>query len=71
MTVDPLKTAGRPVIHGHTPTALSSIEEMINAQKKDYAITIDNGCVFQRPGMNQLLAYFPETNHFVVQKNCD
>lgn len=71
MTVDHVRTKGRPVIHGHTPTALSSIEQMIANKNKDYRINIDNGCVFQGEGFNHLLAYFPATNHFVVQKNCD
>lgn len=71
MAIDPVRTAGRPVIHGHTPTVLTSIEEMIRRRDQDYEINIDNGCVFEREGLNQLLAYFPQTNHFVVQKNCD
>ncbi len=71
MTVDPIRTQGRPVVHGHTPTVLTTIEQMIANKNKDYRINIDNGCVFQGEGFNQLLAYFPETNHFVVQKNCD
>jgi serine/threonine protein phosphatase 1 len=71
MDVDPVRTDGRPVIHGHTPTLLASIEEMIERRDQDYEINIDNGCVFEREGFNQLLAYFPQTNHFVVQKNCD
>jgi len=71
MMIDPVRTGGRPVIHGHTPTVLTSIEEMIRRRDQDYEINIDNGCVFEREGFNQLLAYFPQTNHFVVQKNCD
>ncbi|MDB5256337.1 MAG: pphA [Chitinophagaceae bacterium] len=71
MDIDPLRTGGRPVIHGHTPTVLTSIEDMIRRKDQDYEINIDNGCVFEREGLNQLLAYFPQTNHFVVQKNCD
>ena len=71
MTVDPIRTGGRPVIHGHTPMMLTTIEHMIRNKNRDYRINIDNGCVFQEEGFHQLLAYFPETNHFVVQKNCD
>ena len=71
MDIDPIRTGGRPVVHGHTPTVLTSIEEMIQRREQDYEINIDNGCVFESEGLNQLLAYFPATNHFVVQKNCD
>ncbi len=71
MKIDPARTAGRPVIHGHTPVVLTSIEAMIQQREKDYEINIDHGCVFEREGFHQLLAYFPQTNHFVVQKNCD
>ncbi|MBC7486641.1 MAG: serine/threonine protein phosphatase [Cytophagaceae bacterium] len=71
MDIDPVKTGGRPVIHGHTPTLLTSIEKMIRLRDLDHEINIDNGCVFEREGFNQLIAYFPQTNHFVVQKNCD
>lgn len=71
MDIDPIRTAGRPVIHGHTPTLLTSIERMILRRDQDYEINIDNGCVFDKDGLNQLLAYFPQTNHFVVQKNCE
>lgn len=71
MTIDPVKTGGRPVIHGHTPTRLSVIEQMINSKSLNYRINVDNGCVFPGEGYNQLMAYFPKTNHFVVQKNCD
>ncbi|MDF2454379.1 MAG: pphA [Cytophagaceae bacterium] len=71
MTIDPIRTGGKPIVHGHTPTMLTSIEQMIANKNKYYRINIDNGCVFEGEGFNQLLAYFPETNHFVVQKNCD
>ncbi|MDB5274204.1 MAG: putative metallophosphoesterase [Chitinophagaceae bacterium] len=71
MIVDPVKTGGRPVIHGHTPLLLTSIEELIRNREKRHEINVDNGCVFNKEGMNQLLAYFPKTNHFVVQKNSD
>jgi serine/threonine protein phosphatase 1 len=71
MNVDPGITGGRPVVHGHTPLLLTSIEELIRNKDTSYEINVDNGCVYTREGMNQLLAYFPDTNHFVVQKNCD
>ena len=71
MIIDPIRTGGRPVIHGHTPLMLTTIEAMISNSDNYYEINIDNGCVFEEEGFHQLLAYFPQTNHFVVQKNCD
>lgn len=71
MDIDPVRTGRRPVIHGHTPTVLTSIEAMIRNKDVAYEINVDNGCVFPKEGFHQLLAYFPQTNHFVVQKNCD
>jgi serine/threonine protein phosphatase 1 len=71
MLVTPSLIGYKTVVYGHTPMALREIETMMLIRKTSYKVDIDNGCVFQREGMNQLLAYFPEQNNFVVQKNID
>jgi len=71
MVVNPDLIDYKTVIYGHTPMALTAIEKMIREQALNFQVDIDNGCVFQKEGMNHLLAYFPEQNNFVVQKNID
>lgn len=71
MVVDPASIDYKTVVYGHTPVLLKEIKEMIDQRNLWYKVDIDNGCVFQREGMNSLLAYFPEENNFVVQKNID
>jgi serine/threonine protein phosphatase 1 len=66
-------TGGRIIIHGHTPTALKTIEEQIRNAKADLHICLDNGCVFkgQREGLGNLLALEIQSNTLFVQKNID
>lgn len=71
MVVDPLLINYKTVIYGHTPIPLNEIRAMMEERNKSYKVDIDNGCVFDREGMNHLMAYFPDENYFVVQKNID
>ena len=71
MVVNPNLIDYKTVIYGHTPVVLTAIEKMIGEQPLNFQVDIDNGCVFEKEGMNCLLAYFPEQNNFVVQKNID
>jgi serine/threonine protein phosphatase 1 len=71
MVVDPKKVDFKTVIYGHTPISVIEIENMITERSTAYMVDIDNGCVFTKEGMNNLLAYFPLENNFVVQKNID
>ncbi len=71
MIVNPSLINYKTVIYGHTPISLDEIQTMMAKRDKHYQVDIDNGCVFEREGMNHLIAYFPEGNNFVVQKNID
>lgn len=70
--VDPSKTNGKIVVHGHTPTRLSKIKEMISNSKRDFQICIDNGCVYGRGGdTGNLIALELNTEELWVQENID
>ena len=71
MVVNPKQVDFKTIVYGHTPVVLSDIEDMIAQRSVTYMVDIDNGCVFEKDGMNCLLAYFPLENNFVVQKNID
>lgn len=66
-----------PIIHGHTPRALSSIRESISEHSSK--LPLDNGCVFagrsQRnpryEGMGNLCAFNLGSRELRVQKNVD
>lgn len=70
--VDPSKTGGRIVVHGHTPTMLEIIKKNVDSAEECYRITIDNGAVYSdRPGMGSLVAMRLEDRRLFVQANVD
>ena len=71
MNVDPVKTKGRIVVHGHTPKTLTEIKSLISSQSQHFEVCIDNGCVYDLEEKNNLLAFFPENSTIIIQKNID
>lgn len=45
--VNPIRTGGRIVVHGHTPIAIDVIREAVARAGENYRIDIDNGCVYK------------------------
>ena len=45
---------GKKVIHGHTPQTEAEIREKFDYPEKFPVLNIDNGCVYEKEGMNQL-----------------
>ena len=66
-------TGGRIIVHGHTPTDLTTIKEQVNSSSTNFKICLDNGCVFkgQRTGLGNLLAYETHSNTLYIQQNID
>ncbi|AHM59779.1 metallophosphoesterase [Flammeovirgaceae bacterium 311] len=69
--VDLQKTAGRKLLHGHSPTDLAVIEASL-ANKESLHISLDAGCVY-RKNLNQarLIALNLDEWQWKVQKNID
>lgn len=70
-TVDLHKTAGRRVLHGHSPTALAAIEQTLQ-ENKDLHLSLDAGCAYRNnPKQAHLLALNLDNWQWLVQKNID
>ncbi len=62
---------GRTVVHGHTPQPRWEVAEQL-AQRKDVPlVSIDNGCVYTRPGMHHLCALNLDTLQPVYERNVE
>lgn len=61
------------VIHGHTPQLKSRIENRFSkfVEGLHPVLNIDNGCVFQKSGYNQLCCVDLTNNQLFFQPNCD
>jgi len=64
---------GKRVVHGHTPQLKSKIENRFSKFVESYhpVLNIDNGCVFQKQGYNQLCCVDLTDNKLFFQNNCD
>lgn len=70
-TVDLQKTAGRRIIHGHSPTALATIMHTLE-ENKALHFSLDAGCAYhQNPEQAHLIALNLDTWQYQVQKNID
>jgi serine/threonine protein phosphatase 1 len=61
----------RLVVHGHTPYPRRKIQKQAEGYAKHPLIGIDNGCVYQRHGMNHLCALELDTMELVFEQNAD
>jgi serine/threonine protein phosphatase 1 len=61
----------RIIVHGHTPRAQRKIQKQAKDFAKHPIIGIDNGCVYQRHGMNHLCALELNTMELVFEQNID
>lgn len=69
--VDLDKTGGRKILHGHSPTNLSQIEETLRANNSLH-IGLDAGCAYRKnPKQGQLIALNLDTWQWKTQKNID
>jgi serine/threonine protein phosphatase 1 len=70
-SVDLTKTAGRKLLHGHSPTDLAVIEESL-VKKDALHISLDAGCVYKNnPKQAHLIALNLDEWQWKVQKNID
>lgn len=67
-TPDEKYTQGRLIVHGHTPTAAPKIAAQL-APPVPPALNIDGGCVYQRPGLGQLVALNLDTRELLMVEN--
>jgi len=61
----------RIILHGHTKTAQSTIEQMVENLDQNRYLDIDNGCYSQAIGQGQLCAFNLDTRELVFQKNVE
>ncbi|MEO1518368.1 MAG: metallophosphoesterase family protein [Bacteroidota bacterium] len=61
----------RIIIHGHTPCTQQQILDHLAKVDELPIIVIDNGCVYQRPGMHQLCAFDLNNRRFFFQPNVE
>lgn len=67
--VNPEKTEGKIVIHGHTPIDEIDLKALVKADKHE--INLDNGCVyFPREGRGSLFAMNVDTHELFSAKYC-
>jgi serine/threonine protein phosphatase 1 len=59
------------IVHGHTPIPQVRILEHVAEVDQLPVINIDNGCVYNRPGHNQLCALNLDTRELTFQPNID
>ncbi|WP_224998305.1 metallophosphoesterase [Cesiribacter sp. SM1] len=65
------KTAGRKLLHGHSPTDLAVIEDSLE-KKESLHISLDAGCVYKNnPAQACLIALNVDEWQWKVQKNID
>ena len=70
MIIDPAKTGGRKIIHGHVPIPIETIEKSL--LEKNSHISIDGGCVYRHlPNMSNLVALDLVSEKLFIQKNID
>jgi serine/threonine protein phosphatase 1 len=71
MQFDAEKTAGRSVIHGHTPVSLDTIKQQV-LQTEPGLINIDGGCVYTNyPDLGNLVALNLDTRELTSLYNID
>lgn len=69
--IDPLKVAGRRIIHGHVPVTLEFIFQSVKSSAFPF-IDLDNGVYMpEKPGYGNLLALELGSMELVVQPNID
>ena len=61
----------RIVLHGHTPTAILEIYKSVKQLDDIPAIGLDGGCVFDRVGFGQLVAFNLDTKELTCEPNAD
>jgi len=59
------------VVHGHTPIPETRVRQQLKNVERVPAVDIDNGCVYDRPGHNQLCALNLDNRELIFQKNID
>lgn len=67
-TVDRAKIQGRRLLHGHVPYTLGQIQRQL---EHGHAISLDNGCVYQKSGMSNLIALEINKMELQIQANVD
>jgi len=68
--------AGRIILHGHTPLIYADIQEQLeNLLDEDHEqaqyLDLDNGCVYESKGKNQLCAFNMDTKTLSFVRNVD
>ena len=72
MKVDKNKTAGKLIVHGHTPTRLQTVRKNILSAQQTGAVNIDTGCALKNlPGYGFLSALEVATMHLFSVENVD
>lgn len=61
----------RMIVHGHTPYPRQKICEQLEERQAVPIVGIDNGCVYQQPGMHHLCALALDTMELVFERNVD
>ncbi len=67
---------GRVILHGHTPLNQNEIEDQLENlldedQERAQYLDLDNGCVFEKEGKNQLCAFNMDTKVLYFLENCE
>ena len=71
MQFDAEKSAGRSVIHGHTPVSLETIKKQVSNPDPGL-INIDGGCVYTNyPDLGKLVALNLDTREIICQRNIE
>lgn len=62
---------GRTIVHGHTPQPRRAIYDQLEQRAQVPLVSIDNGCVYDRPGMNHLCALNLDNMQLIFEPNVD
>ena len=68
--VDRDKIRNKRVIHGHTPVDIDCIKKTVQSDVYD-SLSIDNGVIYTRVGLGNLVAYNIDTKELVIQPKID
>ena len=68
--VDRDKIRNKRVIHGHTPVDIDFIKKTVQSDVYD-SLSIDNGVIYTRVGLGNLVAYNIDTKELVIQPKID
>lgn len=71
LSISPTWLGGRKIVHGHTPRQKMIINNFLTKLDEQLVIDIDNGCVFQRPGLGHLCAFEMTSQKLWFEKNVE